>query len=477
MWDQVPAYLVPFIDDLIGEDKIKILSYLNEKSLSDLGNADAFVSLHGSRVRFDHNAGRWLIFNGSVWCQDVDGQVHRLAIDCIRKRYLAASLISDDMKRQKIIAWALKSEDLYRKNALLDHAKNMLQIATTIDRFDLDPMLLGVKNGVIDLRIGRLLRGQPDHMVSKCCSCEFKPDAKCPRWEQFLGEIFSGDREIINFIQLAIGYSLTGLISEQVFFMLHGRGANGKSTFLETIKLMLSDYAATTQPTTFEASRFDGDRQTNDIAALKGTRFVTASEVREKSRFNEARLKSLTGGDTITARFLHREFFTYQPSFKVWLAVNHVPKVDDTSIAFWRRVHLIPFERQFLDHERDPHLKEKLIEEITGILSWAVAGCLAWQKEGLPIPTKIRAATDNYRNSSDIVVQFLKDCTIQGEDMQVEAGRIYDAFKKWCETNGESWMTGTMFGRRMREIGYERGKTSETRRYQYLKIGLLEGDR
>jgi len=474
---QLPYHLLAMVDDLTGPEHDEVLNLLNNFPLSDLGNAEGFAYLFSQRVRFDHTTNHWLIFNGAHWHTDVDGAIHRLSADAIRKRFSAACLISDFMKRDKAIRWALQSESVNRRNALLESAKSMLPIATTIDQFDLDPYMLGVKNGVIDLRTGKFQRGRPDQMISKSCGCEFNQDAKCPRWELFLEELFPNNPEIINFVRLAFGYSLTSLISEQLFFLLYGTGANGKSTFLETIKVVLGDYAATTPFSTFEASRFDSDRSTNDLASLKGVRFVTASEVREQSRFNEARLKSLTGGDQISARFLYREYFTYQPAFKIWLCVNHRPKVDDTSPAFWRRIRLIPFERQFLDVERDPQLKEKLLNELPGILNWAIAGCIAWQNNGLPMPKQVRAATEKYKDSNDVVMQFLSDTTLRGESLRVEAGNLYSAYQKWCGRNGESWLSWTMFGRRMSDMGFERGKTSGTRRYQYCGIGLVDDER
>ncbi len=215
------------------------------------------------------------------------------------------------------------------------------------------------------------------------------------------------------------------------------------------------------------------------MAALAGRRFVTASEVRENTLLNEGTIKAATGQDDITARFLHREYFTFAPTFKLVLCVNHMPKVSDTTHSFWRRIKVIPFERKFSGDERDNNLLDKLKKEASGILSWAVEGCLKWQKEGLKTPEIIQSATNEYRTEMDIFRQFLEDCTIEKENSGVDSTAFFQAYEKWCESNGEDAKSGTWVGRKMKELEFkkERGNINGRKKTLYKKIVLLETQR
>jgi len=281
-----------------------------------------------------------------------------------------------------------------------------------------------------------------------------------------LEEIFNGDKKLIDFTQRAVGYSLTGLTVEQVLFILYGTGANGKSVFLNLIGDLLGDYSITTPASTFKDKPYEIP---NDIARMAGARLVKSAEIKEGDRLNEERIKALTGGDWVTARFLHNEWFDFEPIAKFWIAVNHKPVIRGSDEAIWRRIRLIPFEVFFPPGKRDQHLYEKLKGELPGILAWAVEGCLRWQVEHLEPVGKVKEATNSYREESDIIAQFLEQRTTPCADGKVKAGDLYNAYKDWCEEEGESPVGKKTFSDRLQENGF-RKKISNYNYYLGLKL-------
>jgi putative DNA primase/helicase len=418
---------------------------------TDAGNGEHFARLYGDRVRYDHRRRRWLIWAGHWWRDDGIESVRRLAKEAARDRYGQALSISNLKERKRESGFAIASENRQRVEAMLLAARSEPPIADAGDRWDVDPWLLGVANGVLDLRSGVLRPGVPDDRVTQSVDVDYDPDATCPRWEVFLEEVFAGDAEVIDFIWRAVGYSLTGDITEQCVFTCWGVGSNGKSVFLATLRALAGHYGTNTPFSTLELS--GRPSIPNDLAALAGRRLVTASETNEGARLNEARLKALTGGDPITARFLHGEFFTYQPVLKLWLAVNHKPIVRDDSHGFWRRVRLIPFTRRF-DRDADPALADRLRAELAGILAWAIRGALLWREEGLRIPSAVTLATEAYRAESDPLADFLADRCVEGEGLVLPTTPAYRAYRDWATgagLTGRELLTHKAFGSRMSE--------------------------
>lgn len=434
---------------------------------TDAGNAEALAALHGDRLRYDHRRRRWLVWRTHRWATDNDGEIERLALATVRERLRIAADIDDSDKRGKAAKWALGSENRGRLRALVDIARSIRPISDPGESWDSDPWLLGCTNGVVDLRTGELRPGKPGDLLTMSTGIEYNPQAKAERFLQFLGEVFNNDSELVEFVQRAAGYCLTGDIREHVLFLCWGRGTNGKSTLLNALRAALGEYATNTPFSTFELNQ---SSQTNDIAALYGLRFVTASETSESRRLNEARVKAITGGDPVTARFLFGEYFTYQPTYKVWLAMNHKPIITGVDEGIWRRIRLVPFTVSFKGRE-DKTLAQTLAAEKQGILAWAVQGALKWQAGGLTDPRAVMAATEEYRQESDILAHFLADCTIEKDGASVRGGDLYNAYKTWCKDNGEKELSGTTFGRRMKERGVDSVRKSGN--VWYLGIGLI----
>lgn len=438
---------------------------------TDAGNGEFFARLYGDRVRFDHRRGRWLLWAEHWWRGDDTQMVRRLAKEAARARYRGATAISDLRGRADEARFAIATENRQRIDAMLVQAQSEPPIADAGDRWDDDPWLLGVANGVLDLRTGILRAGSPADRITLHTDVPFVADASCPRWELFLEEVFAGDEELVDYICRAVGYSLTGQTSEQCVFLGFGSGANGKSVFLATLRALGGEYAANTPFGTFELNARASIP--NDLAAIAGRRLVTASETNEGTRLNEGRLKALTGGDAMTARFLHREFFTFEPIAKFWLAVNHKPTVSDDSYGFWRRVRLVPFTRQFT-YDADPTLADTLRAELPGILAWAVRGALAWQDRRLEPPASVTAATETYRAESDPLGDFVDACCVTGAGLDVGATEAYRAYGAWAAAEGyaeRETLTAAKFGRRMKErFTAQHRKTGNV----YLGLALLD---
>jgi putative DNA primase/helicase len=419
-------------------------------------------------VRFDHSRKRWLLYREHWWAPDVDGELMRMAKQTARFRLRTSAAIGGDDERNKQVQWALRSESLPCLLAMLTLAQSEPALADDGSQWDGDNWALGVANGVVDLRTGKLRTGLPSDRITLHTDIAFDPEARCPRWDRFLFEIFDEDLDLISYVQRAVGYSLTGNTSEQCFFCCHGEGANGKTTFLNAVRYAMGAYASNLPFSAFELQA----RSTipNDIATIPGRRFITAIETAESAQLNEARIKALTGGDPVTARLLHREFFTFKPTGKFWLAFNHRPQVEDDSHGFWRRVHLIPFTQQF-DPNSEPGLEEQLKAESPGILAWAVRGCLEWQATGLNAPTDVKDATEAYRNASDPIRDFLADRCILDPNGYVSLAILWLEYLDWAIQNGEKRrLTRDQFTRRLEALGCTKVRRGHNRDWTWLGV-------
>ena len=438
---------------------------------TDAGLAERFARSRGLDLRFNHRRNLWLNYLDHRWQPDRNGGTCRLMIGFARKLQEEALEIPDRKLREEALKVGLKVESKAGLDRMEAIAKNLLPIADAGDGWDADPWLLGAPNGVIDLRSGELRAGDPADRITMTIGAAYDATATCPRWEQFLEEIFVGRTELIEWVQRFVGYSLTGRVIEQILAVAYGVGANGKSTFLEVLGAMCGDYAWNMPFSTIELRQRASIP--NDLAALQGRRFVTASETNDGVRLNESRIKTLTGSDTVTARRLYREHFQFQPTAKFWLAVNHKPTVRDDSHGFWRRLRLIPFTRTFDGVACDEELKDTLLTETPGVLNWAITGCLAWQQQGLdPAPEIVLAATREYQGDSDPLRDFLEECCEVDTAATVPASVLYGTYVRWCDRqklSRDDRMSRQQFGGRIGNR-FERRHVMAGKVYQGLKV-------
>jgi putative DNA primase/helicase len=433
---------------------------------SDAGNAERLVATHGQDLRYVPGVG-WHYWDGCRWRRDDDGELTRRVRDVARRMLRDATDEPDDAERKRAVAFALRSEGVQRLAAAVTLAAADQRVVVRGDLLDAHPMLLTCANGTIDLQTGRLLDAQRDHLITRATPVPYDPDAKCPRWERFLLEVFAGDDELIAFVHRLAGYCLTGDTREHALIVLHGAGANGKSTLVETLRRLLGELATAASFDAFTRAR--GDRgPRNDLARLRGARLVTASESGEGRRLDEATVKEVTGGDTLAVRFLYGEHFEFQPDFKLWLVSNHRPRVDGDDDAIWRRLRLIPFNVSFEGRE-DRTLTNALEHELPGILAWAVRGCLDWQHRGLQPPATVLAATIAYRDDEDTLGAFLAECTTPGG--QTRAADLRGLYETWCTANGETPIPGNELGKRLAKRGIEQKRgTKGARHYIGIRV-------
>ena len=419
-------------------------------NLTDLGNAERFVARHGEDVRYCFPWAKWLTWTGSRWERDDSGRVHRLAKETVRGIYAEAAAAEDEGRRKALARHATSSEAKNRIEAMLELAKSDVPVSP--DDLDADPWLLNAPNGTVDLKAGKLRPHRREDLLTKMVGAEYEPDAAAPAWRAFLERVLPSE-ELRGFVQRGSGYSATGDTSEQCMFINHGGGNNGKSTFQEALAEALGDYAMRA-PTEMLMVRRSGGIP-NDVARLKGARFVAASETEEGRHLAESLVKDLTGQDTITARFMRAEFFDFKPTHKLWLSTNHKPEIRGTDNAIWRRIRLVPWSVAIPPAERDRKLPEKLRAELAGVLAWIVWGCLDWRREGLGEPEEVRAATAQYRTEQDVLAAFLDECCVVRPEAWVRFADLYDAYAAWCEKSGEATENKRRFGNRLKERGFE----------------------
>jgi putative DNA primase/helicase len=312
-------------------------------------------------------------------------------------------------------------------------ARSDQRLAATVDQWDRDPWLLNTPAGTVELKTGSMREHRREDYITKLA--EASPGGACPRWRAFMATITDGDAELAAFIQRMLGYTLTGSTQEQCLFFLYGRGANGKSVLLNTVSSIMGDYHTTAPIETFTASATE--RHPTELAHLRGARLVTAIETEEGRRWAEAKIKSLTGGDKIAARFMRGDFFEFTPAFKLCVAGNHKPSLRTVDEAIRRRFHLVPFAVTIPPAERDPDLPAKLKAEWPGILRWMIEGCLAWQRDGLNPPAAVRDATREYLEAEDNMATWIEECLTRDPNARESRAALFGSWSGWATKAGE----------------------------------------
>lgn len=422
------------------------------ENLTDLGNAKRLVRRHNSRIRYAHAMGRWLTWDGTRWAMDDTGAIMRLAKETVISIYREAPDLQYDSDRALTVKWGLKSESRNHLEAMVSLARTEKEIGIRPEALDANQWLLNCRNCTFDLKNWSRGDHDPNDLITRRINVDFDPKAKCPTWLKFVRRIMGDDNELCTFLQRAIGYSLTGDISEQCLFFMFGTGKNGKSTFIETIQALMGEYVVKTPTETLMAR--DRSGVPNDVARLAGKRLVVARETDEGQRLAEATIKDLTGGDKIVARYLHQEFFEFAPTFKLWMYGNHKPMIRGNDEGIWRRMRLIPFTVTITPEEQDPNLSEKLLEELPGILNWALQGCREWMQHGLGEPFAIREATADYRSEMDVLGTFIAEVCEVGPDKSIAAKKFYEHYSTWCSDYGERAMSQRQLGVRLKERGF-----------------------
>jgi putative DNA primase/helicase len=383
----------------------------------------AFTRRYHRDWRYVAAWGRWLVWDGLRWRTEDT----LAATDLIRSVCRQTAVRADNPKVAAKLASAGTVSGVERL------ARADRRHAATTDEWDADPWLLNTPGGVVDLKTGRQRPHERADRMTKITTATAK--GECPQWASFLSDITGGDTDLQSYLQRMVGYCLTGVTSAHALFFLYGTGANGKSVFANVVATILGDYASTAPMDTFVETR--GDRHPTDLAGLRGARFVSAIETEQGRRWNESKVKAITGGDKISARFMRQDFFEYTPQFKPVIVGNHKPAIRNIDEAMKRRMHLIPFTVTIPPEKRDGRLTEKLLAERDGILAWAVAGCLAWQREGLNPPACVQAATDEYFEAEDAVGQWIDERCLLANTHREGVSELFSDWREWAERAGE----------------------------------------
>ena len=441
---------------------------------TDLGNSERFVDAHRDRVLWCPARKSSLCWDGKRYAWDERGEAVKLAHATARSIFHEAADTEDEDEQKAIAKWALASQNESRINAMLSQARPYLAVG--MEELDRDPWLINCQNGTLDLRTGKLKDHDPADRITKIVPVDYDPDAPAPRFKRFLKEALVDDA-VIKFVKRYSGYTLTGITRERLLAILYGFGKNGKTTLVELLHEVLGDYARNTDVETLLIKKYQGVG--NDVAALKGARFVSAAEVEKGRRLAESKVKQLTGRDTVTARFLFGENFDFKPEFKLWLSTNNKPVIQGTDDAIWDRIRLIPFTQRFDGHKADPKLPDKLRHEIAGVFAWMVEGCLEWQEHGLQEPKTVTEATKQYREEMDTLASFLDEVCVMGPHHRVLAEKLYQRYAMWCDDSGERKDPKKAFVARLEERGFERRRETagvNKGRYIWLGIGFRSED-
>jgi putative DNA primase/helicase len=457
-------------------DKVKVVSLDNHRpkpapasgddsrppAFSDDALALRFADQHADDLRFVAAWGQWFRFDGKRWRQDDTLHVFDLA----RRICRTASAECNGKPGEKACLASAKTVAAVERLARSDR-----RIAATIDQWDADPWLLNTPQGVIDLRTGTMGAHRAADYMTKLTATG--PRGDCPRFLAFLDKITGADPELIAYLRRALGYALTGIVREHALFFGYGTGANGKSVLLSTVAGLLGDYHKTAPIETFTAS--NTDRHPTDLAMLRGARLVTATETEEGRQWAESRIKSLTGGDRVSARFMRQDFFEFMPQFKLFIAGNHRPGLRSVDEAIRRRFHLVPFAVTIPADERDSELTEKMKAEWPGILAWIIEGCLEWQSEGLAAPQAVTAATAEYLESEDTIVAWIEERCERDPNAWTSSAVLFASWASWATKAGEALGSQKKFCQKLRDRHFHKHDVTAGRGFKGLRILPQEG--
>lgn len=438
------------------------------QDMTDLGNARRLVERHGRDMRFCPDVG-WLTWLGGRWAPDRTGAVERFAKDAVRSIEAEALRESDNRRRGDLLDHAERSQSARAIRAMIELARTEPEVVVATEDLDRDPMLLTVANGTLDLATGMLREHRREDLITMMAPVAYVPDAEAPLFEKVVRHV-AGDGEVEGFLRRWFGYGITGRTDEQALLTVVGQGGEGKSVMLEAVASTLGDYAQQMPSRTLTAVRDDGIP--NDLARLRGKRLVRASETEQGAPLAEAKVKQLTGGDTVTARFMRQEFFEFRPVCKIVVATNHLPEVRGGDRGIWRRIKVVRCPSPVPEGERDRGLASKLAAEREGILAWLVRGCLEWQQAGLAEPAAVTATADAYRTGMDVIGRFLDECCVTpGRDAFCQD--VYHRYTAWCVDNGERAQPRKALDEELKLRGFET-RRSTGGRFRWVGLDLRD---
>lgn len=407
------------------------------------------ISDNGGDILWCEVFKRWYVYDGTRYVRDETREVERRAETTVKSLYQYAAALNDRSKRRELAEWAVKSESRPRIYSMVESAKRMASVHPT--EFNIDPYLLNVLNGTIDLRTQTITAHRRENLVTKRAEVSYDPNARCTLWMHFFQHIFETNKGLIDFVQRLFGYCLLGILTEQVIVILYGTGANGKSTFLGVLRQLAGDYAYHCRPEVFATKRQDS--QGFELVPLAGVRVVTTAETGAGKRLDEALVKEMTGGEPISCAPKYGDFFSFQPVFTPIIATNHKPVIRGVNEGIWRRVLLVPFRVTVPEHMRDPDLPYKLEDELSGILNWALDGVAQFLQGGLAPPDEVKAATQEYRAEQDILGAWLEEKCVLDPNLCDDYGDLYQDYMAWCESNKEEAINKSQFSSSLEERG------------------------
>jgi putative DNA primase/helicase len=421
---------------------------------SDIANGRRFAARHGADLRFTPERG-WHAWDGRRWavddkCIEVQARAKETALAIFEE-------IRDATDRDARMRHAKRSQSRASVDSMIWLARSEPGIPARLTEFDADAWSLNVANGTLDLRTGLLRPHTRADLISNIVEIQFDATAKCELWDSFLQRVLDRDEELYAYLRRFVGYLLVGDTSDQSLHFLYGLGANGKSVFCEVLLRLLGDYAMAVSPDLIMLKRHAGIP--NDVARLRGVRAALMNETSQGARFDEAKLKDLTGGDTLTARFLHQEFFDFHPTHRIVIRGNHKPAINGTDEGIWRRLRLVPFTVSIPPDEQDRHLLRKLEGELPGILNWALQGCREWQESGLNAPPIIAEAVRKYREESDTLGRFISECCDARKLAEVKSSALHMRYREFAEAAGERWIPTKDFPAEMERRGFGHKRT------------------
>lgn len=421
----------PLVNQLVKLDAAKRFA------TNDKGSAELFSTVFKNVSRYNPTQKDWMYYNGIKWIADTEGMKAKRNAKKLADAILSYAVNVSELDRENYLKYASRLMNYRDRNTMVNDAKDLNFFENT--ELDKDDLLLNLKNCVLDLSgdMPKVLEHNADLLLSKCCNASYDPQATCKLWEKTINEIMEGNEEKIRYLQKILGLCLTGITAEEELYFFYGASTrNGKSTICETVLSILNDYGATISPETLAVKANKDSRTASpDIAKLAGTRLVIASEPPKKMIFDTSLVKTLTGRDRVTARFLHQNEFFFTPKFKLLINTNYLPTITDQTVFKSGRIRVVSFNKHFGEHEQNKKLKDELRKEANGILNWMIRGLYLYRKEGLEPPTAVRDSTDEYEADSDKIGRFISECLVKS-DKNTSAKDVYETYSKWCSDSG-----------------------------------------